>query len=197
MEELQPERDLSRNPLFQVTFQLFSSQYASRKSSIVDLEGMLSELASYRTTAAFDLAINLLEVSDEFAGAIEYSADLFERSTIDRMVAHFSALLAGAVAAPSAQVSQLPLLTSEERHQLLVEWNRTAVEYPRHATVQQLFEMQVRRTPDAVAVHWNGSSCNYSELNDKAGFLQLAPRCAGKRAAARFESDCACVAPWG
>ncbi len=94
-----------------------------------------------------------------------YSTDLFDAATIERLVGHFVTLLEGIVADPDQRISELPLLTEPERHQLLVEWNDTAVDYPRDKCVHELFEQQVASTPDAVAVVCGDQQLTYRELN--------------------------------
>src|SRR5207244_788706 len=104
----------------------------------------------------------------------EYSTDLFDAATIDRMVGHWQTLLEGIVADPEGHLSALPLLTETERHQLLVEWNSTQTEYPMDKCIHQLFEAQVERTPNAVAVIFEDAQLTYGELNQRAN--QLAHR---------------------
>ena len=111
----------------------------------------LSQLELDSGTAKFDLTLFVSETEQGIAGTWEYNADLFDADTIDRMARQFQVLLEGILARPEARLSDLPLLTEAERHQLLVEWNDTQAEYPRDRCVQELFEAQVERTPDAVA----------------------------------------------
>jgi amino acid adenylation domain-containing protein len=125
-------------------------------------------------TCKFDLTLSVMEHGEFLEVAIEYSTDLFDRETILRLLNNFRSLLEGVVANPDQPIATLPLLTEAERHQLLVEWNQTAVEYPRNLCVHELFEAQVERTPEAVAVVFEDRRLTYAELNRRAN--QLAHR---------------------
>src|SRR5439155_22119414 len=104
--------------------------------------------------ARFDLTLYLVEAEGGLRGTLEYNTDLFDEATITRMLSHFQTLLAGIVADPSEHLSRLPLLTDSERKQVHSTWNATPVEYLRDCCIQQLFEAQVARTPDAAAVRF-------------------------------------------
>lgn len=167
VEELQPERDMSRNPLFQVIFQLFSDPGASSGSKGEAFPSL--EVEAH--TAKFDLRLDLCEIGPGLEGHFEYSTDLFDRPTISRMSEHFLRLLEGIAANPDCPISRLPLLTDRERHQLIVEWNATETEYPRGNCVHQLFEQQVERLPEAVAVIFGDQRQTYRELNCRSNQL--------------------------
>jgi non-ribosomal peptide synthetase component F len=109
-----------------------------------------------------------VEREDELQGTVVYSTDLFDPGTIERLVGHFVTLLEGVVADVDQRISALPLLTEAERHQLVVEWNNTTVAYPREKCVHHLVEEQVERTPDAIAVVFEGQELTYRELNERA-----------------------------
>ncbi|MEC4812714.1 MAG: amino acid adenylation domain-containing protein [Scytonema sp. PMC 1069.18] len=167
VEELQPERDLSRSPLFSVMF-----IFQNTPMFALELPGMtLTPLEIHNGTAQFDLTFDLIETSSGIKGRLEYSTDLFDASTISRMIGHFQTLLEGIVANPRQRLSELPLLTDIERHQLLVEWNNTQVDYPQDQCIHQLFEEQVERTPDAVAVVYENQQLTYHQLNCRANQL--------------------------
>ncbi|HEV2704610.1 MAG TPA: amino acid adenylation domain-containing protein [Pyrinomonadaceae bacterium] len=168
VEELQPERDLSRNPLFQVTFQLFNAPTVEQQQ-----QAGASEVARVvrRGTAIFDLVFTLTESPHGLAGGFEYDSDLFDAATIERMAEHFQTLLAAFVARPDTRLSELPLLSEAERRRMLVEWNETRVSFPRGLCLHQLFEAQVERTPDAVAVEFRDERVSYRELNARANRL--------------------------
>jgi amino acid adenylation domain-containing protein len=167
VEELQVPRDLSYNPLFQVMLVLQNAPMQA-----LQLSGLtLSPLEVETGTAKFDLTLELVEGSEGFAGGIEYNTDLFDTVSIDRMVGHFQTLLQGIVANPEQRIAELPLLSEGERHQLLVEWNATEVEYPRDKCLHELFEEQVERTPDGVALVFEGKQLTYRELNGRANQL--------------------------
>ncbi|MGE5820443.1 MAG: condensation domain-containing protein, partial [Deltaproteobacteria bacterium] len=167
VQELQPERDVSRNPLFQVMFILQNAPRPLAKVS--DLSFRQLEIGHARSP--FDLSLFLRERDGKIIGFFEYSTDLFESSTIQRMIGHFETLLEGIVADPEQPISTLPLLTEIERHQLLVEWNDTAGDYPKDSCIHELFEERVERTPNAVAVRFEGKQVTYRELNARANQL--------------------------
>ncbi|HKG77836.1 MAG TPA: amino acid adenylation domain-containing protein, partial [Pyrinomonadaceae bacterium] len=167
VEELQPERDLSRSPLFQVMFAL---QNAPREQlQLKDLN--LSFVKSANEVAKFDLSLFMFETEPVVRGIISYNADLFEAATIERMVGHFQVLLEGILINPGKSVSQLPLLSEAESRQLLVDWNQTHVTYPAHSSIHELFELQVERTPEAIALICEEQSLSYEELNWRANQL--------------------------
>lgn len=167
LEELQTERVLSHSPVFQVMFILQSEQVTT-----LELPGLsLEKIAVESKSAKFDLTVELQETSDGTNGWFEYNADLFDVDTIDRMISHWQVLLEGVVAQPNQQISHLPIMTAAERHQLLVSWNDTQVNYPKDKCTHQLFEEQVERTPDAVAVVFEDQQLTYRELNEKANQL--------------------------
>ncbi|MEH1938080.1 MAG: amino acid adenylation domain-containing protein [Nostoc sp.] len=167
VEALQPERDLSYTPLFQVMFAL---QNAS--TSQVELTGLtVTPLITEGATAKFDLSLLMQNTATGLVGFWEYNTDLFDASTIERMTGHFVTLLEGIIANPEQQISQLPLLTAVEQQQLLVEWNDTEVDYPSDKCIHQLFEEQVQRTPDAVAVVFEDQQLTYQQLNSRANQL--------------------------
>ncbi|QSV63518.1 MAG: amino acid adenylation domain-containing protein [Dolichospermum sp. DL01] len=167
VEELQTERDLSRSPLFQVMFVLENEQETRLEFPGVSLNVVEVESKS----AKFDLTVEVQETSDGINGWFEYNADLFDADTIGRMIGHWEVLLAGVVAQPNQQIAYLPILTEAERHQLLVEWNNTDVDYPKDKCIHQLFEEQVERTPDHVAVVFEDEQLTYRELNARANQL--------------------------
>ncbi|MFW9264014.1 non-ribosomal peptide synthase/polyketide synthase [Nostoc sp. CALU 546] len=167
VETLQPERDMSHTPLFQVMFGLQNAPMSE-----IDLTGLtVSSLPIESSTAKFDLTLSMENTSTGLVGGWEYNTDLFDSSTIERMTGHFACLLEGIVANPSERISQLPILTASEQQQLLVEWNDTSVDYPQDKCIHQLFEEQVERTPDAVAVVFENQQLTYHELNCRANQL--------------------------
>ncbi|NJO94018.1 MAG: amino acid adenylation domain-containing protein [Hydrococcus sp. RM1_1_31] len=167
VEELKVERHLNRNPLFDVMFTLENG-----KGEELKLPGLsLSYLSQETNTAIFDLTLSISETETGLAGEIEYSTDLFDESTSARMLNHFQVLLEALATEPEQRLSQLPLLTTKEQQQLLVEWNNTEAEYPQDRCIHQLFEEQVEKTPDAVAVAFEDQQLTYRELNNKANQL--------------------------
>ena len=167
VEELRQERDLSRNPLFQVMF-----VFQNISDPVLRFPGVKSASVEINTgTSKFDLTLSLREREQTLVGFIEYSTDLFERSTIERMIGHFPTLLEGIIADPDQPISTLPLLTDAERHQLLVEWNSTRFNFPQQCCLHELFEVQVERTPDALAMVFEDQCLTYGQLNSRANQL--------------------------
>ncbi|MEH1848654.1 MAG: amino acid adenylation domain-containing protein, partial [Nostoc sp.] len=167
LEELQPQRDLSHTPLFQVMFVLQNAPM-----SAMELSGLnLSVLENNSDTAMFDLTLYMEEKDDKLVAALEYNTDLFEQNTITRMIGHLQTLLAGIVNNPELRLSELPLLTEPEQHQLLKEWNNTQVDYPQDRCIHQLFELQVERSPHAIAVVFENQQLTYQQLNASANQL--------------------------
>ncbi|MDW8318895.1 MAG: amino acid adenylation domain-containing protein, partial [Anaerolineae bacterium] len=148
VDALQPERDMSRSPLFQV---MFSLQEATMRA--VRLPGVTVEPIELDSgTAKFDLNLSIVDRPEALAAALEYNTDLFDEDTIRRMAGHFQTLLEGIVADPDRPVGLLPLLTPAERQQILVDWNATDAPFDTEGTLHERFSQQARRTPDAVAV---------------------------------------------
>lgn len=122
-------------------------------------------------TSKLDMTFVLVEAEEGLEGTVEYNFELFDPQTITRMIGHFENLLKSIVEDPERKVSELLVLTEAERHQILVEWNDTTVEYPRDKCVHELFEAQVERSPDAIAVRFNDQYLTYAELNKRANQL--------------------------
>ena len=119
----------------------------------------------------FDLEVELSETAEGLKCTFVYNTDLFDAATIERMAGHYQMMLEGIAANPDQRLSELPLLTEAEQHQLLVEWNNTSADYPRDKCIHELFEEQVEKTPDAVAVVFEDQQLTYRELNTKANQL--------------------------
>ncbi|MDZ8093916.1 MAG: non-ribosomal peptide synthase/polyketide synthase [Nostoc sp. DedQUE05] len=167
VEALQPERDLSHTPLFQVMFVLNNALMSE-----IELTGLtVSSLPSESSTAKFDLTLGMENTTTGLVGWWEYNTDLFDSNTIERMTGHLVTLLSSIIANPQQRIDQLPMLTASEQQQLLVEWNNTQVDYPQDKFIHQLFEEQVQRTPDAVAVVFENQQLTYHELNCQANQL--------------------------
>ena len=122
-------------------------------------------------TTRLDLESHCWEVGDQLQGNWIFSTDLFDKPTIERMAGHFQTLLQAIVDNPAQSIAELPLLTEAERHQLLFEWNDTAADTPRDKCIHELFEEQVARTPDAVALVFEDQQLTYAELNARADQL--------------------------
>jgi len=138
-------------------------------SSMLELPGLQVEpMEQASEVAKFELTLHVEESAGSFSLAWEYNTDLFDASTIERMATHFEVLLDAALEAPAAPVAHLPWMTEAERAQVVVEWNETRHPYAPESFVHTLFEDQVERTPDAVAVDFEGHYLTYRELNTRA-----------------------------
>ncbi len=188
VEELRPERDPRHTPIFQAMFALQGAPPWSRVASQWSVQGTAMQNGS----AQFDLTLNMEDRGQELVGALEYSTDLFEDATISRMIRNFESLLEGIVHDPDTRLGYLPLISSEERHQLLNEWNATQAEYPRNLCLPGLFVAQVRRSPHSAAVAKSRVVINYEQLDRRAN--QLAHRL--KRAGVGPESVVAAHMHW-
>ncbi|MEH2062943.1 MAG: amino acid adenylation domain-containing protein [Nostoc sp.] len=167
VEELEPERDLSRHPLFQIGFALQNVPIQA-----LELSGLtINHRLEHNGAAKFDLFLELFETPDGISGWFEYSTDLFDAATISRIGENFQTLVAGIVANPDQKVADLPLLTTTERQQLLVGWNQTQADYPEQSCIHQLFEAQVQRSPDSVAAIFAEQQITYHDLNARANQL--------------------------
>jgi amino acid adenylation domain-containing protein len=165
---LQPERHASYSPLFQVMFIL--QNVPKEELELLGLITTVMELNKPTAGATFDLTLSLRKAESELQGTFEYNANLFDATTIQRMVGHFQILVEAIATNPDECVGQLPLLTAAEQHQLLIEWNNTQINYP-HQCIHQLFEEQVEKTPNAVAVGFGNQQLTYWELNTRANQL--------------------------
>ncbi|MEQ4341680.1 amino acid adenylation domain-containing protein, partial [Pseudomonas syringae] len=168
VEALQPPRSLGHSPIFQVMLALNNTP-GGGELSLPELS--LEPLQAPHTTAQFDLSLALVEADGGLVGSLEYASDLFERATIERMAGHLQVLLEGMVADDQQAVGELPLLSCEQRRQVLESFNDTAAAYPADKLLHQLFEEQVAQQPDALAVVDETGSLTYGELNARANRL--------------------------
>ncbi|QKZ77166.1 amino acid adenylation domain-containing protein [Pseudomonas aeruginosa] len=170
VEALQPERNASHNPLFQV---LFNHQSEIRSvTPEVQLEDLrLEGLAWDGQTAQFDLTLDIQEDENGIWASFDYATDLFDASTVERLAGHWRNLLRGIVANPRQRLGELPLLDAPERRQTLSEWNPAQREYVVQGTLQQRFEEQARQRPQAVALILDEQRLSYGELNARANRL--------------------------
>ncbi|MCG3029169.1 pyoverdine non-ribosomal peptide synthetase PvdD, partial [Pseudomonas aeruginosa] len=170
VEALQPERNASHNPLFQV---LFNHQSEIRSvTPEVQLEDLrLEGLAWDGQTAQFDLTLDIQEDENGIWASFDYATDLFDASTVERLAGHWRNLLRGIVANPRQRLGELPLLDAPERRQTLSEWNPAQREYAVQGTLQQRFEEQARQRPQAVALILDEQRLSYGELNARANRL--------------------------
>ncbi|MFL5513040.1 MAG: amino acid adenylation domain-containing protein, partial [Gemmatimonadales bacterium] len=166
IEELQPERELSRTPLFQVMLTLQNAPGGELQLPGLKLSGVGAE----ETMARFDLLLMMSETAAGLSGVWVYSRDLFDGARIERLSQHLQQLWGGVVADLERRVWELPLLTEAEQEQLS-EWNETAAEFARERCLQEWIEAQVERTPAAVALRFNEEEMSYAELNRRANQL--------------------------
>ncbi|MCE9604697.1 MAG: methenyltetrahydromethanopterin cyclohydrolase [Planctomycetia bacterium] len=179
VEKLQPVRDPSRTPIYQTMLILQRAQSSgdrglqsfmtgqgdgSMSFSGISVEALEVDLHD----AQFDLMVTAVEAGDTINCQFQYNTDLFDRETVRRMVARFAVLLDAIAADPNTPIARLSVLDDAERRQVAYDWNATASDYPRQATVARLFTEQAARTPDAVAVVGEHASVTYAELNRAA-----------------------------
>jgi amino acid adenylation domain-containing protein len=165
VEELQIERDVSRNPLFDVMFVL-------DPPATIELPGLeVRSWEPHNGTAKFDLTLSMQDSPAGISGMLEYNTALFEAATIARLSSHLELLLTAVTADPGQRIDTLPLLTAAEHELLFVEWNRTAADYCRDWCAHQIFEAQAARTPDAIAAVFEDQQISYRELEERANRL--------------------------
>ena len=164
VEELQPERDMSRNPLFQVLLVLVNVPSDARHLGSAQAE----QFPTRKQSSKFDLSLYAAELAEGLRLSFEYNVDLFDAATIQRMALHFRTILEAVVANAGIETSRIPLLTGEERQQLLTAWNDTATDYPRALKLNQIFEQQAERSPDSYACIAGENKLTYRELNERA-----------------------------
>ncbi len=175
VEELQPERDLSRSPLFQAMLVLQNAP--AERLELTDLALAVEELDN--GTAKFELTLSLEETSAGLAGWIEHNTDLFDGATIERFAAHLQNLLAAAAERPEQPLRDLPVLAVAELHQLFAEWNDSRAPLPDGTCVHHLLAAQAARTPEAVALSFLDHQMTYGELQARAGRLARSLRALG------------------
>ena len=167
VEAVHGSQQQGRNAACRVIF-----QYLPAAPPIPKLKGVAAELLETETgTAKFELTLTLMESGGRLTGDLEYNTDLFDSSTIGRMLANFSVLLEGVASDPGQRISSLPVLTAAEKALVLETWNRTTTDYPRDACVHHVFEEQAARCPDATALIFGEQSITYQELDRRANHL--------------------------
>jgi amino acid adenylation domain-containing protein len=184
VEQLHPHRDPSRSPVFQVMFNLHRAQRIWGGAVHVGATGdsgpgqlPMTPYAMPQEEGQFDLSVDVLEIEGRLVGTLKYSTDLFERATIERMIAHLEVLLEGIVAEPDRRLGDLPMLTDAERRQLL-EWSHGPAGASEPSVIDSI-EAQVSRNPAAVAVSCAGRSLTYAELSARANQLAWRLRALG------------------
>ena len=183
VEQLQPVREASRSPLFQIMFAFQQAPSFAVKElaefaldmagSSMSIDGLTTQTLSLEPQfAQFDLRLMMAECGEELGASIEYSADLFEVATIERLADHYRCLLEAMVANPNQRVGEAAMLTESERQQILVIWNATEVPSPIAPNcLHELFERQAERTPESVAIVYGEKQLTYRELEQRANQL--------------------------
>ncbi|MEO8429883.1 MAG: amino acid adenylation domain-containing protein [Acidobacteriota bacterium] len=164
VEALHPDRNPGRSPVYQAMLNVDTGA-----SHALRLPGLVSrDILVPNDTALVDITLVLRDRPEGLLGSLEYNGDLFDESTVDRMVESFQALLAGATVAPDTKVSRISILPEEEKRRILVEWNRTEQPYPRERCIHELFEARVRMNPRRIAIRDAGRAVEYEGLNRDA-----------------------------
>ncbi|MBC7730854.1 MAG: amino acid adenylation domain-containing protein, partial [Bacteriovorax sp.] len=167
VEVLKPERHAGHAPLFQAALVLQNTP-----TGRVELPGLTMEpLAADTASAKFDITLTLTQGGDQLFGAFEYSTDLFDAATIERMSGHFTRILGAMAADPAARVMDIDMLGAHERRNVLEQWNATGEAYPRELTLARMFEAQVEAAPHATALVFEDQQLTYAELNARANRL--------------------------
>ncbi|MCU0519000.1 MAG: condensation domain-containing protein, partial [Oscillatoria sp. Prado101] len=175
VETLQPARYSNQSPLFSVMFVLQNSPV--EQLELPGVKALPVELDRPTAGATFDLTLSLQETEWGLRGAFEYNAQLFDATTVQRMVRHFETLVGAIATHPESRIAQLPVLTAAEKHQILVGWNKTQTNYPAGECLHQVFERQVRNTPDAIAVVLaSGESAGAGEVQKQLTYRELNAR---------------------
>jgi amino acid adenylation domain-containing protein/non-ribosomal peptide synthase protein (TIGR01720 family) len=165
--ELSPQRDLSRNPLFQAAFIWQNAP----SPTLTARDITLTPVDVDQGTSKADLSLAMTPTPHGLEGRWVYNPDLFEAATIRRMTDHLRVLLRSIAARPDDTVTSLPMLTQEEHRQIVIDWNATAVDLPRDRSVHELFEARARLMPDAIALVCEGQALSYGQLNRRANHL--------------------------
>ncbi|MFN6395714.1 MAG: amino acid adenylation domain-containing protein [Aphanizomenon sp.] len=167
VEVLNPQRNLSYNPVFQILFDLQHSLTDKLQLPGLTLQPFLGE----HSTSKFDLSLIIEDRGTELIGAWEYSSDLFTQEAISRITENFQTLLNGIVNNPETPINQLPIISAFEQQQILEKWNNTQQDYPESFCIHELLTQQVIKTPDAIAVKFGNQQLTYTQLNQKANQL--------------------------
>nr|P0C064.2 RecName: Full=Gramicidin S synthase 2; AltName: Full=Gramicidin S synthase II; Includes: RecName: Full=ATP-dependent proline adenylase; Short=ProA; AltName: Full=Proline activase; Includes: RecName: Full=ATP-dependent valine adenylase; Short=ValA; AltName: Full=Valine activase; Includes: RecName: Full=ATP-dependent ornithine adenylase; Short=OrnA; AltName: Full=Ornithine activase; Includes: RecName: Full=ATP-dependent leucine adenylase; Short=LeuA; AltName: Full=Leucine activase [Brevibacillus b len=169
IEKLEIQRDLSRNPLFDT---LFSLQNIGEESfELAELTCKPFDLVSKLEHAKFDLSLVAVEKEEEIAFGLQYCTKLYKEKTVEQLAQHFIQIVKAIVENPDVKLSDIDMLSEEEKKQIMLEFNDTKIQYPQNQTIQELFEEQVKKTPEHIAIVWEGQALTYHELNIKANQL--------------------------
>ncbi len=165
--EIAPQRDLSRTPIFQASINMLNMPRRQKSIPGLDVDLIFRE----QKLADDDISIEFSEIGGHFNACMLYNTDLFEESTILRMASHYRNILEEILTKPDRSLSELEMLSADERQQILVDWNNTATDYPREKCIHQSFEEQAERTPDSPAVIFQEQQLTYREINEHANQL--------------------------
>ena len=178
MDELQPVRDMSHTPLFQVMFILQNAPWDAETFEELEARPVPLQFG----TAKFDLTLSMAEREDGLEAYFEFNTDLYEKATVESMLDHLEVLAAGIIENPQQQISELPLLKASEQQQILHDWNNTAVSYNDNSTMPGLISAQAAATPNAEAILFEDQVISYAELEIRSNRLAnyLAGRGVGK-----------------
>jgi amino acid adenylation domain-containing protein len=167
VEELQPERDLSRNPLYEVMFVLQNTP-----NSVQEVSGLTLRTLDFDSgTSQLDIFLSMSESENGLTGCLEYNTDIFDSATITQFINNFQTLLENIVVNPQQRLSELSLLTASEQEQLLFKFNQTRADYSQAVTLDRLFEQQVEQTPDSIALISESKKLTYRQLNNRVNQL--------------------------
>lgn len=167
VEKLQPERDLSRNPLYEVMFALQNTRV-----SVQEVSGLTLRTLEFDSgTAQLDIFLSMSESQEGLTGCLEYNTDIFDSTTITQFINNFQTLLENIVANPEQLICELSLLTASKQEQLIFKFNETLADYPQDASLHQLFEQQVQLTPDSLALISESEELTYRQLNHRVNQL--------------------------
>ncbi|NOQ25821.1 MAG: amino acid adenylation domain-containing protein, partial [Bacteroidales bacterium] len=161
------ERDISRNPIFDVMFNLLNQAEHSRDISGIDNENRIHT----KGVSKFDLSLSTVDYGEQLFISFNYCTQLFNAETIDRFIEYFKQIVSQIVRKPENKIFEIDILTEEEKHQLLYEFNDTQSDYPKDKNIHQLFEEQVLRIPEGIALVYNNTELTYRELNQRSNQL--------------------------
>jgi len=176
------KRDASRSPVFQISFdvmqvkgdenELVELVYPKDEGVVVDFGGIKMEAYEIRQQEGqFDLTMLMIELDNEISGTLKYNTDLYDEATILQVIRHYKHLIDGIIANPEEQISRIAVLHEDERKQVLVDWNQTNIRYPEGVCLHEMFEAQVKKTPQRIAVVYEDQTITYTELNARANQL--------------------------
>jgi amino acid adenylation domain-containing protein len=168
IETVVKQRDLSRSPLFQVMF-VYQNTPEVPQLKLGDVE--LSTRSTPNTKVKFELTLNLSQTPTGLRGSIQYCTDIYEQSTINRLIEHFKQLLESVVQTPKTAVGELNILSQQEEEQLLKTFNNTKTDYPKDKTIVDLFQTQANKTPNQTAVVYQDKHLTYKELNERSNLV--------------------------